>query len=217
MDPGFGTYLILVKIFYCNLSFTVVDGYSALRSFVKGKEIVIFKTLINDLLKFSNVVDDSTPNSVALRNTKDMFILDFYSDFSPTKQLTHNGLNLCEKLLHNLLVRTNFSRNSSCELVTDAHLILMWKIASIRTVDYALLIISSMRFCSSFVRNSALPYANLLTLIFDHFNLLSDLEEVDYSGPQSFSSNVLPPLGTFKVHGNYELYSHLSLFEKEDL
>ena len=147
----------------------------------------------------------------------DIFILDSYSDFSPTKQLTHNGLNLCEKLLHNLLVRTNFSRNSSCELVTDAHLILMWKIASIRTVDYALLIISSMRFCSSFVRNSALPYANLLTLIFDHFNLLSDLEEVDFSGPQFLSSNVLPPLGIFKVHGKYELYSQLSLSEKEDL
>ena len=44
-----------------------------------------------------------------------------------------------------------------------------------------------MHFCSSPVRNSALPYANLLTLIFDHFNLLFDLDEVDYSNPQSLS------------------------------
>ena len=103
------------------------------------------------------------------------------------------------------------------KLVTDAHLILMWKITSIITVDYASLIISTMCFCSSPVRNSALPYANLLTLIFDHFNLLFHLEEVDYSGPQSLSSNVLPPLRIFKIHGKYELYSHLSLSEQEDL
>ena len=113
---------------------------------------------------------------MALQNAKDMFTLDSYSDFSPTKQITHNGLNLCGNLLHNLLVRTVFSRNSSCELVTDAHFILMWKIASIKTVDYASLIISTMCFCSSLVRNSAFPYSNQLTLIFDHFNLLSDLE-----------------------------------------
>ena len=93
---------------------------------------------------------------MALQNAKDMFTLDSYSDFSPTKQITHNGLNLCGNLLHNLLVRTVFSRNSSCELVTDAHFILMWKIASIKTIDYASLIISTMRFCSSPIRNSAL-------------------------------------------------------------
>ena len=74
-----------------------------------------------------------------------------------------------------------------------------------------------MRFCSFSLRNSALRYANLLTLVFDHFNLLSDLEEVDYSGPQSLSSNILPPLGLFKVHGKYELCSHLYVSEKEDL
>ena len=41
LDPGSVTYPILVKIFYCNLSFTVVDGYSALSCFVKGQEILI--------------------------------------------------------------------------------------------------------------------------------------------------------------------------------
>ena len=182
MDPSSITYPILVKIFYCNLSFKTVDGYSALRSFVKGQEIVISKILINDLLKFSFELNDSTPNSMALQSAKDMFVLDSYSDFSPTKQLTHNGLNLCEKLLHTL-VRTVFSHNSSCELVIDAHLILMWKVASLKTVDYASLIISTMHFCSSPLRNSALPYANLLTIFFDHFTLLSDLEEVNYFGP----------------------------------
>ena len=95
----------------------MVDGYPALRSFVKGQEIIISKTLINDLLKFLNVADDSTPNILAPQNAKDMFILDSHSHFSPNKQLTHNALNLCGKLLHNLLVRTVFSRNSSCELV----------------------------------------------------------------------------------------------------
>ena len=74
-----------------------------------------------------------------------------------------------------------------------------------------------MRFCSSCLRNNTLPYANLLTIIFYHFNLLYDLEEVDYSSPQSLSSNVLSPLDIFKIHGKYELYSHLSLSEKEDL
>ena len=74
-----------------------------------------------------------------------------------------------------------------------------------------------MSFCSSSLRNSALPYANLLTLVFDHFHLLSDLEKVDYSGPQFNFSNVLPPLGIFKVYGKYGLYSHLSVSKKEDL
>ena len=137
LDPSSVTYPILVKIFYYNLSFISVDGYPALRSFVKGQEIVISKTLINDLLKFSFDVDDSPLNSVALQNAKDIFVLASYSDFSPIKQLTHNGLNVCGKLLHTLLVKTVFSRNSSCELVIDAHLILMWKVAFIKTIDYA--------------------------------------------------------------------------------
>ena len=82
----------------------------------------------------------------------------------------------------------------------------MWKIDARKSIDYASLIISSMRFCSSSFRNLALPYANLLSLIFDHFNLIIDLEEVDYSGPQSFSNNVLSSLGIFKAGGKYELY-----------
>ena len=195
----------------------MIDGNPALRSFVKGQEIIISKTLVNDLLKFSNVADDTTPNILALQNAKDMLILDSYYDFSSAKQLTHNALNLCGKLLHNILVRTVFSRNLSCELVTDAHLILMWKIASLKNVDYASIIFSTIRFFSSHVRNCSLPFANLLTLIFDHFNLLSESEEVDYCGPLSLSNNILPPLGIFKIHGKYELYSHLSSSEKEDL
>ena len=63
----------------------------------------------------------------------------------------------------------------------------------------------------------ALPYANLLSLIFDHFNLITDLEEVDYYDPQSFSNNILLPLGIFKVGGKYELYSNLSVTEKKKL
>lgn len=43
------------------------------------------------------------------------------------------------------------------------------------------------------------------------------MEEVDYFVPQSLSSNVLPPLGIFKVNGMYELYLHLSIFENEDV
>ena len=178
---------------------------------------MISKTLINDLFRFSFDMEDSTPNSVALQNAKDMFVLASHFEFSPTKQHTHNGLNLCGKLLHTVLVKTTYSRNSSCELVTYMHLILMWKVASVKTIDYAFLNISNMRFCSSPLCNSALPYANLLTLVFDHFNLLYDLEEMDYSGPQSLSNNVLPPLGIFKVNYKYELYSHLSISEKEDL
>ena len=57
----------------------------------------------------------------------------------------------------------------------------------------------------------------ILSLIFDHFNLKTDLEEVDYSSPQSFSNNVLSSLGIFKVGGKYELYSNLSMTEKEEL
>ena len=74
-----------------------------------------------------------------------------------------------------------------------------------------------MRFCNSSFQNLALPYANLLFLIFDHFNIISDLEEVDYSGTQSFSNNVVTPLGIFKVGCKYELYSNLSVTEKEEL
>ena len=61
------------------------------------------------------------------------------------------------------------------------------------------------------------PNVNLMTIIIDHFNLLSDLEEVDYSGPQSLFNNVLPLLGILKIHGKYEFYSCLSLSKKEDL
>ena len=217
LNPGFISYPTLVRIFYSNLSFIIENGNQILRSFMKGKEIKISKTLINDLLKFSHADDDKTPHILALQNAKDLFLLESYSNSSSVKQLTHNALNLSGKLLHYVLVRTVFSRNSSCELVTDAHLILMWKIASMKNVDFAAIIFSTMRFCVSHNRNCALPYANLLTLIFDHFGLLSDMEEVDHSGPMSLSKDSLPALGIFKVNGKYDLFSNLSCDEKDNL
>ena len=93
LDPGYVSYPTLVKIFYCNLSFITLDEFPALRSYVKdhlrsyvkGQELDITKTLINELFKFSNVVDDSTPNSVAFQNAKDMFVLSSHLDYSPTR------------------------------------------------------------------------------------------------------------------------------------
>ena len=70
LDPSSISYPTLVKLFYCNLSFINVDGFPALRSFVKGQEIVISKTVINDLFKFSTTNDDSTPNSIAFQKLK---------------------------------------------------------------------------------------------------------------------------------------------------
>ena len=63
----------------------------------------------------------------------------------------------------------------------------------------------------------ALPYTNFLSLIFDHFNLITDFEEVEYFGPQSFSNNVQTSLGIFKVESKYELYSNLSVTTIEEL
>ena len=88
---------------------------------------------------------------------------------------------------------------------------------ALKSVDFSSIIFSTMRFCATHTRNCALPYANLLTLIFDHFNLLSEVEEVDCSGPISLSSEILPSLGIFKIHDKYELYSNLSSNDKENL
>ena len=123
LDPGSVSYPTLVNIFYYNLSFITKNGFPALRSYVKGQEIVITKTLINELFKFSNVIDDSTPNSIAFQNAKDMFVLSSHLDFSPFRQLTHNGLTLFGKLLHNLIAKIIFSKRTSCDLVSDSHLI----------------------------------------------------------------------------------------------
>ena len=117
------SYPTLVKIFYCNLSFITLNGFPALRSYIKGQEIVITKTLINELFKFSNVVDDSTPNSIAFEIAKDMFVLSSHLEFSPTRQLTHDGLTLSRKLLHILVAKIVFFKGTSCELVSDSHLI----------------------------------------------------------------------------------------------
>ena len=168
-DLGSISYPIFVKIFYCNLSSIIVNRFSALRSFVKGHEIIISKTLINELFKFSTDIEDFTPNSIAFQNAKDMFVLASHSNFSPTRKLTHNGLNLCGNF-YTLLVKTVYSRNSSCKLVSDAHLILMRKVTTVKTIDYVSLILSNMHFCSSPLCNIALSHANLLTLVFDHLN-----------------------------------------------
>ena len=100
----------IIKILYCNLSFIIVDGFPTLRSFVKGKDIVISKILINDLFKFSHNMEDSTPNFVAFQNAKGICVLASHSDFSPTWQLTHNGLNWFDKLPHTLFVKIVYSR-----------------------------------------------------------------------------------------------------------
>ena len=110
LDPGSVSCPTLVKIFYCNLSFITKYGFPALRTYVKGQEIVITKTLLNELFKFSNVIDDSTPNSIAFQNAKDMFVLSFHLDFSPTRQLTHNRLALSGKLLTIWLQKSYFPK-----------------------------------------------------------------------------------------------------------
>ena len=73
LSPGSSTYPALVKVFYSNLSFILINGSQALRSFVKGQEIIISKTLMNDLFKFSHEADDKIPNILALQNAKDMY------------------------------------------------------------------------------------------------------------------------------------------------
>ena len=40
LDPGSINYPTLARIIYCNISFITIDGFSALRSFVTGQEIV---------------------------------------------------------------------------------------------------------------------------------------------------------------------------------
>ena len=122
---------------------------------------------------------------MAFEHAKDMFVLSSHFDFSPTRQLTHNGLNLCGKLLHTHLVKTIYSRNSSCELISNAHLILKWKVA---TKKKPLIIPPSFsQICAFLVQHLEtllfLMSINLLTLVFDHLNLLFDLEEIDYTDP----------------------------------
>lgn len=73
LDPGIVSYFTLVKIFYCNLSFINLDGFPALKSYVKAQEILITKILIIKMFIFSKHVDESTPNLIAFENTKDMF------------------------------------------------------------------------------------------------------------------------------------------------
>ena len=191
MDPGSITYPILIKLFYCNLSFITIDGDLALRSFVKGKEI-ISKTLIMNFLSLKILLMALILILWPLNMQRMCLFFLRILIFSPTRQLTQNGLNLYRKLLHTLLDKTVYSRNCSCELVSNAYLILMWKVAINKTIDYASLILSNMRFYSLQYKNIALASANL-TLVFDHFNLLSDLEEVEYTSPPSLSNNILPP------------------------
>lgn len=67
---------------------------------------------------------------------------------------------------------------------TEAQLfIIMRKIASRKSVDYASLFFSYIRDYNSFIRNIALPYVNLLSLVFDYFNIPFNPKEIDYSGP----------------------------------
>ena len=120
LDPSSMSYPTLVKIFYCNLSFITLDGFPALlRSYVKDQELVITQTIINEFFKFSNVVDDSTPNSIAFQIAKDMFVSSSHLDFSPTRQLTHNGSTLSKKLLHqNLPLRNLIQRECQRKTTT---------------------------------------------------------------------------------------------------
>ena len=113
---------------------------------------------MNELINFSGYSDDSKPNSIAFQNGKDMFVLSGFHDFSPSKRLAHNALNLNRKLLHYQLVKTIHPKGFSQELVIDVQLILMWKIASHKSVDCASSIFSHIRYCSSSIQNIALPY-----------------------------------------------------------
>jgi hypothetical protein len=175
-NKGNVAYPRFVRLFYLNMTSCYVEGNLMLRTYVAGKEIVLSHDVLAKILGMpvSFRVETHPDRRDCVKMAKEMFLVDGVLD---NKQLTHSSL-ICEaKILFCILMRCLIPRTSSKELLTDKSLGLMYLLSQGFEIDVPTLILEHMLSCSSKSRKHTLPYANVLTLVFEFFDIPLEKEE----------------------------------------
>ena len=207
----------LVRLFYLNLRAHTVDGLLQLKSIVLGKEVVLSHEFLSEAIGCSSSV--ILGDSPGLSKIMDIAQQKYFrvSVTNTKKQLTQSVLKLEPRLVFYLLQRCVVPKCHSRELLTIRSLELMHKIISDQRLDVPNLIMRHMLYCTdkSGSRKHPLPYANLLSNVFQLMDINLEFEEVQRQGFGLITEEGLQSLGVVKVKkGLWKLIPDLTEEEK---
>ena len=164
----------LVKAFYCNLE--IQD--STLISEIFGIKMVIDQSLFHDLTKlpsdgvpFEGTLNDDWKFDFSAHDARQLVCT---NNADMTGRLLAGSLAFESRILHYLIVRILLPRSSNLAQVSEEDLIIMWAFHTGRQLDWAHLV--RYRMHKALRLNAPLPYPQLVTLFFRHFQIPLDSE-----------------------------------------
>ncbi|KAJ8438356.1 hypothetical protein Cgig2_015283 [Carnegiea gigantea] len=180
-------YPLLVRLFYANLEMKMDANGMYLASFVKSVPTTINRTVLATMfgLKFTNPAPPSLTHKVA----KDICLTHYAC---PQKLAAYKCQNRTPpyhvpfpepRLLHYFFVRIFYPKDHLKEAYNEVALESIYRLMDGYLVDYTSIIVSYMYRVANMSRPSSLPYGNVLTCTFTHFNVPFDLETLreDYA------------------------------------
>ena len=174
-------YSWLVRLFHANLELkSIFDGVSV-ESSVKGVKITLDRSILS--LIFGLKFIDNAPLKPTRKAAKEL-CLSHYA--CPTKLESYTRrrnappyhvLYPKPDLLHYIFVRVFHPKDHLKEAYNKIALEAVYRLMNGYSVDYASVILHHMYHIANLNRNPSLPYGNLLTRIFTHFQVPLDNEE----------------------------------------
>ena len=199
----------LTRLFYINLKAKHTDDGWFLESVVKGVRISFSSFDFADFLGLPSPCPPSQENPskedcITLARSK--YLLPEAST-NTSKQLTHSSLTLEAKIIFNIIVRCLLPRLNSGSLLTDNAMILLYRILNGLDLDLANTILGSMAHTRKARKGTPLPFATLLTQIFEASGIdFKNEEQQRHMG--KFDSKSLEKIGiTRSPQGTWSLAS----------
>jgi len=192
---GADYYPQLVHIFYANLQIVKTGPVIALECQVKHTKFTLTESELNTILNLLTV----TP--LPLSQTETRCLAEFANPHSQTNpaHLSYLILKQDPHLLYYVIVRTMLPKANSTDSVNSKTLELIYLLMTEKLINYARYILGSISKVNSIMRPAPLPYANLLTLVFQHFGVCLDHELIETKHVPIITPSSLKHIQLFKT------------------
>ncbi|KAJ1413046.1 hypothetical protein SESBI_19977 [Sesbania bispinosa] len=206
--------LELVKVFYCNLSISNGD----LCSEVKGVKIRVTPCDWLSLagLKFEGEKFELT-NICSWENYDRTEALKgmIKQGLQPPNKVNAGSLNVEDRLLHYTLARIMIPRGSNYAQLTEEDIFVLWAMKERILINWPLYICQHMQKVKA-RKMTDLPYAMLITKMFDHYGVDNGKEgEVSICWSHSFDQVILNKMKIKQVEGVWQYANEIG-FERDD-
>ena len=193
----------LVWLFYANLELKSTSEGISVKSFVNGVKISLDRSVLT--LIFGMKFIDNAPSNLTRKMAKDLCLTQFAclakveAYTRRRKAPPYHVLYPEPRLLHYVFIRICYPKDHSKEAYNEIALEAVYRLISGYSINYASVILHHLYHIANLNRNPSLPYGNLLTRIFTHFNVPLDGEECSTHLVPIISTNSLKTLRFYKT------------------